>query len=878
MLVLAMFCSTAVVRGSDLTVGDGTSTNNYIPVNFSYGDEMGTRSQVLYSSSLLGDMNGKEISSLKFYSSRTSSLELTTEPIFSVKLAEVAETELNGFLTPTFTTVYTGTIAFASGSTIVFSTPYVYGGGNLLLDVEVTSAGSYDIVPWDGLFVSKASYSNRNGMYANVAHFLPKTTFTYGASSSTCAKPEEVSTGSVEAKNASINWSKAAGVDYVQYSLVEGTAAPSEWSEPTTDASKELTGLKPETKYTLYLRSYCSASDQSGYIKTEFTTTKSCFAPEALTVSNIGANSATIGWGHSTSGSEMEYEYICVKENATPDWSKAIKNNSMNAELTGLDPARGYDVYVRSFCGTDDVSESIKETFATICGKITKLPYSENFDEGSGLPLCWHRATLGSFPQISSKQLFFNLAAGDAQIVVLPEIDLEMKQLTIEFKYNTNTYDVAGNATVEVGYVNESDNFTALSSTYGSSLAYTPVSFKLKDAPTEAVNIAIRVSAIEACFAYVDDVLVKKTPDCPNPKNLTKTAETYNSASFAWEQGEDETIYQYAVVPKDADVAIEKWNKTEANVREATVSGLTSGTDYEFVLRSYCSDSEHGEEFRLAFTLVCGSVEGVKVGGITNNSAIISWNKVDHATKYTVKIGSETKDVTGSTTLTWSGLDENTSYEVSVKIAEPCDGAYSAGVSFKTSCAAVSLPFSEDFEGVTSKVPECWRRISEHASTGVVTGPASYGGEGKCFDFFGTETQKLVLPEMEQAMVDLTISFFYKSNNNSVISVGYFEPGDDTFVSLKALEVLAEYGEAATAVDLKNASENAQHIVIQCSGGDSSYGQTFVDNISVQKTSDIGSSIETVESINGTSKRLENGQLIIIRDGVRYNAIGTIVK
>ena len=57
-------------QATEMTVCDGTDTNNYIPIYGLYVDTDGTFGQMIYPADMLTDMVGKEITEIKFYSSR----------------------------------------------------------------------------------------------------------------------------------------------------------------------------------------------------------------------------------------------------------------------------------------------------------------------------------------------------------------------------------------------------------------------------------------------------------------------------------------------------------------------------------------------------------------------------------------------------------------------------------------------------------------------------------------------------------------------------------------------------------------------------------------------------------------------------------------
>ena len=175
-----------------LTIYDGTTTNNVIPAYIFYFDDF-TRSQFVIPAGDLEDMNGGTISSLKFYTT-SSNVPYTTSCNVDVYLMEVNYTTMTA-LEPksNATTVYTGTLSVVTegseGSlTIAFTTPYSYGGGNLLIGIENLTDPGYKNIYFYGQTVTGASWGGYNssalsGVTGSQRNFIPKTTFTYTPSS-----------------------------------------------------------------------------------------------------------------------------------------------------------------------------------------------------------------------------------------------------------------------------------------------------------------------------------------------------------------------------------------------------------------------------------------------------------------------------------------------------------------------------------------------------------------------------------------------------------------------------------------------------------------------------------------------------------------------
>jgi hypothetical protein len=177
-------------REDELTVYEGTQTNNYVPMYVFYFDDW-TRSQFVIPAADLADVAGGTISALKFYTT-ASNIPYTTVSPFDFFVKEVDYTEISAYeAKESCEIVYSGTGDFVAAGeggmiTITFNTPYSYNGGNLLIGCENTSDSGYKNIYFYGTTVTGASISGSNGSSTAAAtvdqqNFIPMTTIVYEA-------------------------------------------------------------------------------------------------------------------------------------------------------------------------------------------------------------------------------------------------------------------------------------------------------------------------------------------------------------------------------------------------------------------------------------------------------------------------------------------------------------------------------------------------------------------------------------------------------------------------------------------------------------------------------------------------------------------------
>ena len=220
-----------------LTVANGTATNGVAPI---YGSNYGTkgRVQMIYPSSMLESMTGKNITSITFYHNGY--------PYFSGGVVELylGESEMSSFQYTTsygmfdqasltkVVTVNGITTAMNSSDysfTFTFDTPYTYNGGNLVIETNIATKGASDKSKFYGLSsggvnVIATTYTVSGS--GNVTTMYPKATFTYEGGSTTpsvAIAPETLTTNDAAAGtftvtgtnvDGSINASLASNTDW----------------------------------------------------------------------------------------------------------------------------------------------------------------------------------------------------------------------------------------------------------------------------------------------------------------------------------------------------------------------------------------------------------------------------------------------------------------------------------------------------------------------------------------------------------------------------------------------------------------------------------------------------------------------------------------
>ena len=318
-LLTALLCfGAANAWGEKITVADGTTANQYHPIYGYYCDDASHHNQVLYTVSEfadLADMAGAQITKMKFYSSNASSSWGSLK--VNIKLAEVSESALSGFnTTSALTSVYSGPISVSGTEMVIeFTDPFDYNGGNLLFDLTISAIGSYQQIKFYGVGTYDYIYSyKKDGDGSKSSYFVPKTTFTYEAPSS-CAKPTDLTKGTITANSASFSWTAGGSESEWQYLCLPAVEEP-DWSsasvKSTTASTVIVDGLEASTGYKFYVRANCGGTDGvSSVVSVAFKTACGAIStlPKTWNFDGIDDNAFPDCWQYITTSSTTPRVY-----------------------------------------------------------------------------------------------------------------------------------------------------------------------------------------------------------------------------------------------------------------------------------------------------------------------------------------------------------------------------------------------------------------------------------------------------------------------------------------------------------------------------------------------------------------------------------------
>lgn len=362
-------------------------------------------------------------------------------------------------------------------------------------------------------------------------------------------------------------------------------------------------------------------------------------APTCNKPSNLGSdwtmhNRASLNW---TSGGANNWQIAYGAPGLSAGAGTIVNANSNPFTLNGLSPSTSYEYYVRDSCGLNDVS--VWEgpfSFTTLCNPLTFVgSYTENFDgaawtSGNGatnanntIDNCWQRnpqapvngfagdyawgARTGGTPSANTgpsgahggtNYIYTEASLGqnqDVAIISSPLIDLSpLTTPTLEFYYHRYGVAVGG---LRVKVWSQSTGWLTVWNKSGgqdqaaSTDPWIKESITLNAFANDTVRVqfeAIRSFQLESDMA-IDELEIKEAPNCPDPSSFSSNGRTTSSVSLTW-SSVNASSWQIEYGPTGFSPG--SGTSTVVSTNPATISGLSSGTVYDFYVRSICSATD----------------------------------------------------------------------------------------------------------------------------------------------------------------------------------------------------------------------------------------------------------------------------------------------
>lgn len=562
-LLLALMAPWTATAQETVTIGDGTTTQNYVPIGTYYNYSI---SEQLYTADEIGTAG--TIQSISFYYAGTIAKDF---PI-TVYMKHVDASNLStGISLADATQVFNGTYSVSASSgwyAITLDTPFEYDGeSNLLIGINKGYVYWYSNGNWQGTAISDmARYSNQDGS-AYTTSTIPGTIQAnrpnlqlsiIPQAASACAKPETLVASDVTSASATLTWTGGSGTYNVEYKK----ASDQEWTSALTNSTQtqfELSSLDPATDYQARVQSACGTDPEtgdpvnSGWKNVSFRTECEVIAtfPWIMDFENIDANTVPNCWDNSASTS--------TTASSTPYYvwgSYTYNNNKM---------LRMYNYFVQS--GT----------------------------------------ALINTPTI--------------------ELPNEVYQLTFDYSNRANCGAFSVKISEDGGTTfTELQSFASGTSySYTDPGTFTEATISLADYAGKSVILQFYATANYGSGAiFVDNIIIDTPPTCPKPTGLAYSDVTGHTANLTWTPGaEGQTQWQICLNGDEENLILV--NSAEGAYTLTGLTGTTPYTVKVRAYCSETDQSYWSNQVSFTTAVTCVTPTGLTNSNVTNHSATLNW-------------------------------------------------------------------------------------------------------------------------------------------------------------------------------------------------------------------------------------------------------------
>ena len=590
-----------------------------------------------------------------------------------------------------------------------------------------------------------------------------------------CPRPTGLTASNITGRTATLSWTEnGTATNWVlQYATNNSFTENLVETNVSGTASKDLSGLSPETKYYARVKSVLGNDESSWSDVINFTTTATCEKPILSYVTNSNtAHSGSVSWTGDADGYELIYSTAYTFEPGDEGVTQINLGNVNTYTLQDLTPETTYRIKVRANCGEEDGysqwSNQVSLTTTATCIKPTGLTASNV--TSSSATITW---TAGEAGQDTWNLQYKKASESEWQSVTVTTNSYDLNDLSA-----VSTYDVRVQADCGEGDLSQwaTSSFSTtcgaleLPYTYGfeDNLVTTSPYSSSNPFPKCWDRIAYQ-SGYYGSYTYYPYVFTATTSQ-PYAHG-GNGANTYSGHSLRFYQTSSSTN-ECAVLPEISsdynmsNIQIRFWAAVQSSQGNLKIGIMSSPTDANTFIQieeiNVSNTYNNGfQEFTVPFStyagngryiaFMCGTgsayayflIDDITVEVVptclipmnleaTVNSeteTILNWTAGGNETEWELEVTSDgsnftqTALVSGNPTYTLT-TTRATTYSARVR-ANCGDGDYSDWteyISFTSDCGIMPVdannPFFEDFEnvGASDFPPTCWDKFSHEMS------------------------------------------------------------------------------------------------------------------------------------------------------------------
>ena len=655
--------------GGDVTIGDGTSTNSYLPSYSYYGYSY---TQQLFLAEEVG--MPKNIESVTF-----DMANYAVTRTYKIYLMHTSATSGADWIDATDAQlVFDAPQDLHAGlNTFQFSIPFAYNGtDNLLLIVQDMTGSWTNGNTWRS---HTAPFTASRYVYQDGTAYSTTSTPSGGTSTSarnnvifgapcdtttTCVAPNLTVTG-ITSDGATVNW--VPGYMESAWEMEYRPLSDSNWISlgTVTSMSEVLTGLTANTAYKVRMRSDCGGGEYSFWTETAFTT-----ACGAFTITE------TTPWFEDfegyTSSQLVCWETPVTFQNGSDVFPLVYRNYGQSAHSGGNTVEfKGYTNMLVFPEFTNDIHELRMSFWATYYGS------------GTG-------AVVGVITDLA----------------------------------DTATFEVLGDAGTP-GPRGSADG--------GNGNYMGPFDFDGVQATSGRIAILFTGPGSSAGWNLDDfTVEIIPTCTAPDHNSVTVDNVTAYTAEVSFTDA-DATHDSWAIYYGETGTSTDTWSSMNVTSTTGNIlTGLTANTGYSVYVVTLCNGQLGDDQTNtVTFTTLpsCPVPTGLSVSGILSSSADVYWAPGATETEWELEYGLENFALGTGTSVTVTGtayyqlqnLQPNTKYDVYVRaVCAATDMSdWTAKVNFRTACDAYPLPLSENFDSYDDWAsPDCWKKFETSNMSG----------------------------------------------------------------------------------------------------------------------------------------------------------------
>ena len=306
------------------------------------------------------------------------------------------------------------------------------------------------------------------------------------------AAPTNLTVSDITINSATASWQGVAANEYHQsydlyYATSDVTSVPDSPAGPNyvsglTATSYDITGLRPETEYHVWVRDYCGTDGKSAWTAfTPFTTAIACFAPTNVTASNVTNNSVIINW----TGSEAE--------------SYNLRYGTIEGFRYGFEDAEPWNYTNFSPCSVYD-----GDGYGT--GAIQDVTFENQHYTGAFI--AFQNVLEGAYAHSGNAfgACFYATTAPNNDYFILPAITIESGYV---FKFWAKSYSSNYLESFRAGVYNGNGNLTTvLGSITSVPTDWTEYTYNLSSYVGQTIQLAINCNSNDKFAFFIDDIFV----------------------------------------------------------------------------------------------------------------------------------------------------------------------------------------------------------------------------------------------------------------------------------------------------------------------------------------------------------------------------------